>query len=58
MENMGLEANVDLRIGDSEQMEFATGEFDVVTVAFGVRNFEHLEAGLREMQGCFVPEVR
>ncbi len=47
---LGLEANVDLRIGDSEQMEFATGEFDVVTVAFGVRNFEHLEAGLREMQ--------
>ena len=30
-------------------MEFATGMFDVVTVAFGVRNFEHLELGLQEM---------
>ena len=30
-------------------MNFADSTFDVVTVAFGVRNFEHLELGLKEM---------
>ena len=40
---------IDLRTGDSEHLEFGSEEFDVVTVAFGVRNFEHLEVGLREM---------
>ena len=36
--------------GDAERMEFADGEFDAVTVAFGVRNFGDLPTGLREMQ--------
>ncbi|MDE5612124.1 MAG: ubiquinone/menaquinone biosynthesis methyltransferase, partial [Odoribacter sp.] len=45
----GLEECIDLQIGDSEQMSFADNAFDAVTVAFGVRNFEHLEAGLKEM---------
>lgn len=45
----GLSAKIDLQYGDSEQMEFADGTFDAVTVAFGVRNFEHLEIGLKEM---------
>lgn len=35
--------------GDSLQLPFADASFDAVTVAYGVRNFEHLEAGLREM---------
>ena len=35
--------------GDSEIMPFADNSFDAITVGFGVRNFEHLEAGLREM---------
>jgi demethylmenaquinone methyltransferase/2-methoxy-6-polyprenyl-1,4-benzoquinol methylase len=35
--------------GDSEKMPFADNEFDAVTVGFGVRNFEHLEMGLKEM---------
>ena len=45
----GLEHRIDLQIGDSERMDFADDVFDAVTVAFGVRYFEHLEAGLREM---------
>lgn len=45
----GLAAKIDLRYGDSERMEFADETFDAVTVAFGVRNFEHLEIGLKEM---------
>lgn len=49
VEAAGLAAKIDLRYGDSERMEFADETFDAVTVAFGVRNFEHLEIGLREM---------
>jgi len=34
--------------GDSEDMPFTNGQFDAITVAFGVRNFENLENGLKE----------
>lgn len=50
VEALGLAPYITLQAGDSEQIEFEDGHFDVVTVAFGVRNFEHLEAGLKEMQ--------
>lgn len=50
VDNLGLTPYITLQAGDSEQIEFEDEHFDVVTVAFGVRNFEHLEAGLREMQ--------
>lgn len=51
----GLEHHIDLRLGDCELLEYADNSFDVVTVAFGVRNFEHLEAGLKEMQRVLKP---
>lgn len=35
--------------GDSEQMPFNDNSFDAITVGFGVRNFEDLERGLKEM---------
>jgi demethylmenaquinone methyltransferase/2-methoxy-6-polyprenyl-1,4-benzoquinol methylase len=35
--------------GDSEKMPFADNTFDAITVGFGVRNFEHLELGLKDM---------
>lgn len=35
--------------GDSENLPFENNSFDVVTVAFGVRNFEHLDKGLAEI---------
>lgn len=49
IQELGLEPYIDLQVGDTEQMEFADQTFDVVTVAFGVRNFEHLKIGLKEM---------
>ncbi|MEG0796625.1 MAG: bifunctional demethylmenaquinone methyltransferase/2-methoxy-6-polyprenyl-1,4-benzoquinol methylase UbiE [Odoribacter sp.] len=55
VENLTLSSSIDLRVGDSEQMEFPDGLFQVVTVAFGVRNFEHLEIGLREMLRVLKP---
>ncbi len=41
--------------GDSLKMPFADDTFDLVTVAYGVRNFEHLEDGYREMQRVMKP---
>ena len=46
----GLERLVVLVEGQAEDLAFPTGSFDAVIVAFGVRNFEDLTLGLREMR--------
>lgn len=38
-----------LEYGDCEALTYADYSFDRITVGFGVRNFEHLELGLKEM---------
>ena len=45
------EAKVDatLEYGDCEALTYADNSFDRISVGFGVRNFEHLELGLKEM---------
>lgn len=53
-----LEQVIGLETGDSEQLRFSDNSFDAVTVAFGVRNFEHLERGLSEMLRVLRPEGR
>lgn len=40
---------ITLQPGDSAALEFDDNAFDAVTCAYGVRNFEHLEKGLKEM---------
>ncbi len=44
-----LESKITLQKGDAENIPFENNKFDAITVAFGVRNFENLEAGLQEM---------
>jgi demethylmenaquinone methyltransferase / 2-methoxy-6-polyprenyl-1,4-benzoquinol methylase len=44
-----LTGKIELQKGDSENLPFEENKFDAVTVAFGVRNFENLEKGLREI---------
>ena len=46
---LNLTPVIELLNGDSETINYETNYFDAVTVAFGVRNFEHLEKGLSEM---------
>src|ERR1035437_1312697 len=46
---LGLDHQIILQKGDSEQLEFADASFDAVTVAFGVRNFENPAKGLSEI---------
>ena len=44
-----LDKQIIMEMGDSEQMKYKDEEFDAVTVAFGVRNYEDLDKGLKEM---------
>jgi demethylmenaquinone methyltransferase/2-methoxy-6-polyprenyl-1,4-benzoquinol methylase len=52
---LGLEKLINLKQGDAEKIPFSDASFDAVTVAFGVRNFENLEQGLREMRRVLRP---
>lgn len=49
MKERNLTSKIELLKGDSENIPFEENKFDAVTVAFGVRNFENLEKGLREI---------
>ncbi len=50
-----LENLISMVIGDSENLPFNDNSFDAITVAFGVRNFEHLEKGLEEILRVLKP---
>ena len=51
----GLGDRVTCSQGDSESMSCADGTFDCVTIAFGIRNFEHREVALREILRVLKP---
>ena len=59
MLNIGREKcqglDIDLETGDAENLRFADSTFDRVCVAFGVRNFENLMKGLKEMLRVLKP---
>lgn len=49
LKDQHLSDMISLQVGDSEALPFEDGHFDAITCAYGVRNFEHLEAGLKDM---------
>ncbi len=53
--NLNLQQTIELLKGDSEALPFNDNNFDAVTVAFGVRNFEHLQIGIDEMYRVLKP---
>ena len=53
-----LEDRIVLQEGDSENLDFPDNSFSAITVAFGVRNFENLEKGLKEMLRVLRPGGR
>jgi demethylmenaquinone methyltransferase/2-methoxy-6-polyprenyl-1,4-benzoquinol methylase len=55
IEKLGLSGKIELQKGDSEVIRFEDNRFDAITVAFGVRNFQHLEKGLQEMHRVLKP---
>lgn len=50
-----LGLNIELKVDDSECLSLADDAVDAVSVAFGVRNFEHLQQGLNEMHRVIRP---
>ncbi|AUC82400.1 bifunctional demethylmenaquinone methyltransferase/2-methoxy-6-polyprenyl-1,4-benzoquinol methylase UbiE [Lacinutrix sp. Bg11-31] len=50
-----LDNKIKMIIGDSENMPFEDNAFDAITVAFGVRNFETLEKGLKDILRVLKP---
>jgi len=58
IEKEGLSDFIELQTGDSEAIKFPQDSFDAVMVAFGVRNFENLENGLKEMLRVLRPGGR
>lgn len=55
LKKKGLEQTITLQTGAVEHLTFDTGSFDAAIVAFGARNFEHLERGLGEMYRVLKP---
>jgi demethylmenaquinone methyltransferase / 2-methoxy-6-polyprenyl-1,4-benzoquinol methylase len=55
IERKGVTHIIDLIQADSENLPFPENKFDAVTVAFGVRNFEDLKKGLREIGRIMKP---
>jgi demethylmenaquinone methyltransferase/2-methoxy-6-polyprenyl-1,4-benzoquinol methylase len=47
--------NVKFQLEDAENMSFKDNTFDTATVGFGVRNFEDLNRGLREIKRVLKP---
>lgn len=50
-----LTNKIELIEGDSENLPFNDNHFDALTVGFGVRNFQNLEKGLKEMNRIVKP---
>lgn len=51
----GLQEQITFEQGDCLKMRFSSESFDAVTVAFGVRNFEHIDRGYEEMYRVIRP---
>ena len=50
-----LDNIIDFVAGDCLNLPFDEAQFDCITVAYGVRNFEHLDQGYREMYRVLKP---
>lgn len=55
MKKKGFDHRIEMLLEDSENLPFEDDHFDAITVGFGVRNFEHLEKGLSEMNRVLRP---
>lgn len=55
IKHKGLEGIIELQTGDCERLAFNDNTFDLISSAFGVRNFENLVLCLNEMYRILVP---
>lgn len=54
----GLSGRISQEQGNAEKMRFDDASFDRVTIAFGIRNFEHRETALKEILRVLKPGGR
>lgn len=54
----GVADRIRLVVADGEALPFADASFDRLTCAFGIRNFEHKEVGLKEFHRVLKPGGR
>lgn len=55
IDTKNLSDKIEMMLADSEAMPFDDNTFDAITVAFGIRNFEHLNRGLTEIHRVLKP---
>ena len=55
MKKLKLDNLIELKQGDAETVDFADNSFDAIVVGFGVRNFENLEKGLKNLNRILKP---
>lgn len=48
IERLNIKSNIRLLCEDAENLSFPSNSFDVVTISFGIRNFENIDKGLSE----------
>ncbi len=58
LEDRGLVGNIEYCLANAESLPFRNGEFDAVTIAFGLRNVTDQPAALREMLRVLKPGGR
>lgn len=56
LRRLQLDDRIQLQQGDAERLPFSDSQFDAALVAFGVRNFEALQKGLRDIYRVLKPE--
>ncbi|KAJ3580609.1 hypothetical protein NHX12_034307 [Muraenolepis orangiensis] len=57
-ESMGVTAGLSWVTGDAEELPFGDDQFDVYTVAFGIRNVTHIDQALQEAWRVLKPGGR
>jgi len=55
LQKLNLDKTITLQYGDAETCDLPDNSMDAITVGFGVRNFENLEKGLKEIYRVLKP---
>lgn len=55
IDGLGAEKIITLQTANSEALPFTDNYFDAITIGYGVRNFENLETGLKEIYRVLKP---
>lgn len=57
-DSMGITSGLSWVVGDAEELPFDDDQFDIYTIAFGIRNVTHIEQALQEAQRVLKPGGR